>query len=105
MTTDTSARPQATSVVHVNNARTRVTEWRFGPGAETGAHVHEYDYVIVPIVPGRMRLDMADGTVNHADLELGRSYFREAGASHNVINESDGELAFVEVEFLEPARG
>lgn len=105
MTSESSARPKATSLVHVNSARTRVTEWRFGPSAETGAHVHEYDYVIVPIVAGRMRLEMPDGTVNHVELELGRSYFREAGVSHNVINEGDGDLAFVEVEFLEPARG
>ena len=50
-----------------------------------------------------MRLEMPDGTVNHAELEPGRSYFRSAGVSHNVINEGDGDLIFVEVEFLEPA--
>jgi quercetin dioxygenase-like cupin family protein len=100
----TSSRPLATSVGHVENGRTRVTEWRFGPHAETGAHTHEYDYVIVPIIPGRMRLEMPDGTENTVELVLGRSYFRPAGTAHNVINEGDSELAFVEVEFLEPAQ-
>ena len=95
-------RPKATSRQHVENGRTRVTEWRFAPGAETGAHTHEHDYVIVPVTASRMRLEMPDGTVNHADLEPGRSYFRPAGVSHNVINEGDGDLVFVEVEFLEP---
>lgn len=95
------SRPAATSLQHVENARTRVTEWRFAPGAETGFHTHEYDYVIVPVTPSRMRLEMADGTVNHADLEAGRSYFRPAGTAHNVINEGPGELVFVEVELLE----
>lgn len=102
--TTAAARPLATSHGHVENGRTRVTEWRFAPGAETGAHTHEYDYVIVPTTAGRMRLEMPDGSVTHTELEPGRSYFRKAGVSHNVINESDGALAFVEVEFLEPAQ-
>lgn len=101
--TETPSRPRATSRQHVENGRTRVTEWHFAPGAETGAHTHEYDYVIVPVTGSRMRLEMPDGTVGHAELEPGRSYFRPAGVSHNVINEGDGDLVFVEVEFLEPA--
>lgn len=94
----------ATAHGHVENARTRVTEWRFAPGAETGAHVHEFDYVIVPITSSRMRLDMPDGAVVYADLEPGRSYFRPAGTAHNVTNESDSDMIFVEVEFLEPSQ-
>lgn len=103
MTDSNASRPKATPHQHIENGRTRVTEWRFAPGAETGAHTHEYDYVIVPVTRSRMRLEMPDGTVNHAELEPGRSYFRSAGVSHNVINEGDGDLVFVEVEFLEPA--
>ena len=38
-----STRPKATPHQHIENGRTRVTEWRFAPGAETGAHTHEYD--------------------------------------------------------------
>jgi hypothetical protein len=41
-------RAQATPVVHIDDERFRATEWRFDPGAETGWHVHEHDYVIVP---------------------------------------------------------
>lgn len=101
---ETPTRPAATSLQHVGNGRTRVTEWRFAPGAETGFHTHGYDYVIVPVTRGRMRLEMPDGTAAVAELEPGRSYFRQAGASHNVVNEGGGELVFVEVEFLEPAK-
>ena len=39
---------QAVPTVQIDNERTRVTEWRFAPGASTGYHRHEYDYVIVP---------------------------------------------------------
>ena len=41
---------QAKSTVFIDNERTRVTEWRFAPGASTGWHRHEYDYVVVPLL-------------------------------------------------------
>lgn len=43
-----TALPQAIPTVQVDNDRVRVTEWRFAPGAETGEHIHEMDYVVVP---------------------------------------------------------
>jgi len=103
MSSDPTSRPMATSHLHLTNSRTRVTEWRFSPGAETGQHVHEYDYVIVPLTPGVMRIVLPDGTENQAELTPGRSYFRNAGVAHNVINVAKDDLAFVEVEFLDPA--
>lgn len=94
-------RPQAVSVSHVENERTRVTEWRLVPGAETGAHVHAYDYVIVPITSGAFHIVEPDGTERQFPLEPGRSYFRKAGVSHNVINDGSADIVFVEIEFLE----
>lgn len=101
----TTARPQATSVQHLENGLTRVTEWRFTPGAETGDHVHDYSYVIVPLTAGTLHLEHPDGSVTQADLVPGRSYCRAAGTKHNVINASDSDLAFVEVEFLDAPIG
>ncbi|PWC32740.1 cupin domain-containing protein [Azospirillum sp. TSO35-2] len=96
-----TTRPQAVSVSHVENERTRVTEWRLVPGAETGAHVHGYDYVIVPVTPGTFRLVDPSGAERLFPLEPGRSYFRKAGVSHNVINDGDADIVFVEVELLQ----
>ena len=96
-----STRPQAVSVSHVENERTRVTEWRLAPGAETGAHVHGYDYVIVPITPGTFTIVDPEGTPRAFPLEPGRSYFRKAGVSHNVINDGSSDIVFVEVELLQ----
>ena len=45
---------KAIPTVQVDNDRTRVTQWRFEPGAATGYHRHEYDYVIVPQTSGQM---------------------------------------------------
>lgn len=90
--------PKAEPTVQVDNEHVRVTEWRFAPGAETGFHIHEMDYVIVPCASGRLKLVAPDGTESFAALERGGSYFRNAGVHHNVINANDFEFSFVEVE-------
>ena len=69
----------------------RVTEWRFAPGAETGEHVHQMDYVVVPSGNGRLKLVSPQGEESFADLKHGVSYFRKAGVHHNVINANDFE--------------
>jgi hypothetical protein len=56
----------------IENARARVTRHRMAPGAHTGFHRHEYDYVIVPITGGRMRVIEAGGE-STADLAAGVS--------------------------------
>ena len=90
--------PQAVPSVQVDNDRVRVTEWRFAPGAETGEHIHEFDYVVVPSGNGRLMLVSPKGEESFAELKHGVSYFRKAGVHHNVINANDYEYAFVEIE-------
>jgi quercetin dioxygenase-like cupin family protein len=89
----TAAQP----TVQIDNDRVRVTEWRFAPGAETGFHRHEMDYVVVPLYDGTLRIETA-GDVMEAELRHGVSYARLAGAEHNVINSNSFEFAFVEIE-------
>jgi quercetin dioxygenase-like cupin family protein len=88
----------AEPTVQIDNEHVRVTEWRFTPGAETGEHLHEMDYVVVPLVDGRLRVDAADGSTGEHQLRAGSSYNRAAGARHNVINANDFSFAFVEIE-------
>lgn len=90
-------RPAASSTVQIDNDRLRVTEWRFAPGAATGHHRHEFDYVVVPLTTGQLRLVEPDGE-RVADLTAGHSYYRDAGVEHDVINASPGEFAFIEIE-------
>ncbi len=87
----------ATSRVQIDNDRVRVTEWRFAPGAETGWHVHEMEYVVVPLVDGLLRVDTGE-SVTDTQMYAGRSYSRPIGVSHNVANPNVFEYAFVEVE-------
>jgi len=85
--------------IQIDNDRTRVTEWRFAPGAATGFHRHAYDYVVVPQTSGQLKLVDSAGATTVATLQAGVSYFRNAGVEHDVINANAHEFVFVEVEF------
>lgn len=94
----------AEPVVHIDDDRFKVTEWRFAPGAETGWHRHEHDYVIVPLTDGTLRLDLPGGQQAQAELRQGVPYSRRVGVEHNVINGSQAApLAFLEVEVVDDA--
>ena len=80
--------------------RVKATEWAFAPGAETGWHTHGHDYVIVPLSDGRLLLEEPGGGTRKAELMLGIPYARKAGVEHNVINDGDGEMRFLEVEIV-----
>lgn len=88
---------QAKSIVHIDNDRVIVTEYRFGKGDSTGWHRHGHDYVIVPLADGRLKLVTSNGE-NFADLKKGAPYFRNAGVEHDVVNATDGEFGFIEIE-------
>ncbi|MFO1048377.1 MAG: cupin domain-containing protein [Geminicoccaceae bacterium] len=92
------ARPSATHTVQVDNERVRVTEWRFAPGAATGWHRHQHDYVVVPMTTGRLLLEEPGGTSRHSELSTGVSYFKAAGVEHDVVNDNPFDFVFVEIE-------
>ena len=77
-----------------------MTEYRFSPGAETGWHRHEHDYVVVPLLDGQLRLEEPGGTSRIAELRTHQPYSRRAGVEHNVVNPNAFEFAFLEIEHL-----
>ena len=87
----------AKAIVHIDNAKVIVTEYRFAPGANTGWHRHGHDYVVVPLMDGRLKLVTREGD-SVADMKAGVPYFRKEGVEHDVVNATDGEYAFIEVE-------
>jgi len=87
----------AVPTLQIDDERVRVTQWRFAPGASTGYHRHEWDYVVVPLHDGTLRLVEASGT-REVTLKAGVSYARPAGVEHEVINANAFEFAFVEIE-------
>jgi beta-alanine degradation protein BauB len=87
----------AKAVKHIENDRVIVTEYRFAKGDNTGWHRHAHDYVIVPLLDGRLKLVTSAGE-SFADMKKGAPYFRSAGVEHDVVNATDGDYAFIEVE-------
>ncbi len=88
----------AVPTVCIDNERTRVTEWHFAPGAATGWHRHEYDYTVVPMIDGRLKLVTEGGHEEFAELKAGVPYFRNAGVEHDVVNTNDYEFWFIDIE-------
>jgi beta-alanine degradation protein BauB len=74
-----------------------VTEWRLAPGAGTGQHRHNFDYVVVPLTYGRVKVVSAAGEAI-AEMQAGVAYARKAGVEHDVVNAGEAPLSFVEVE-------
>src|SRR5262245_25668925 len=91
----TAGRARAT--VQIDDARVRVTEWRFRPGDATGHHRHEMPYVVVPMTTGPLDIRGSSG-VAKAQLTAGQAYTRPAGVEHDVVNPNPYEFVFVEIE-------
>lgn len=89
----------AKAKVMIDNEKTRVTEWVFDIGDETGQHIHEFDYVVVPMLDGELKIINNNGEESISKLLNGGSYFRNKGVNHNVINNNNYEYSFVEIEF------
>jgi beta-alanine degradation protein BauB len=88
----------AKSTLLIDNDRVIVTRWDFAqPGEDTGWHRHGHDYVVVPLMNGRLRITHAEGE-SVADMTASAPYFRQEGVEHNVINATDGPFAFIEIE-------
>ena len=85
------------ATVLIDTERVRVTRWHFAPGAATGWHRHEYDYVVVPLTDGTLKLVESDGEID-SELKTGVPYFRETGVEHDVVNANDHEFTFIEIE-------
>ncbi len=91
--------PEARATQYINDERTRVTQWSFAqPGDVTGAHVHEFDYLVVPVTGGELTVVTDDGTETRMLQVAGTPYSGLAGTAHNVISASNSPVVFVEVE-------
>ena len=89
----------AKATVFIDNDRVIVTEYRFAPGESTGWHRHGHDYVVVPLMDGKVKLVTSAGE-SFAAMKTGVPYFRNEGVEDDVVNaDADkGEYAFIEIE-------
>ena len=91
-------RQQASATKLIDDDRVCVTRFDFAPGAETGWHTHGMDYVITAVTDCNFLLEHPDGTTSEAQVAAGEAYRRDAGIEHNVINNGDAPMSFIEVE-------
>ena len=89
----------AVAVLPAASVAVRVTTWSFEKaGDSTGAHVHEYNYVIVPVTGGTLTaVSTTDGSARTITQVAGSPYTGQAGLAHTVTADADG-IVFVEVE-------
>ena len=96
-------RKKANANIQIDNNRVRVTEYSFNKNEETGFHVHQWDYVVVPQTNGIILLVDQHNVETSAKLVKGQPYYKEAGVSHNVINNGEEKLVFIEIEIKDNA--
>ena len=87
----------AKAIKHIENDRVIVTEYRFAEHDNTGWHRHAHDYVVVPLLDGQLKLVTSTGE-SIAEMKRGVPYFRKAGVEHDVVNATEGNYAFIEIE-------
>ena len=90
---------RAASEILIDDDRTRITRWRIAPGAQTGWHRHEWDYVTIQQSGGRLHLENADGSEFHIDYVDGHARAFTAPVEHNATNVSDVEVRVLEIEY------
>jgi quercetin dioxygenase-like cupin family protein len=93
-------RPQAQARLVEDNDRVAIREWRFAPGAETGWHVHDRDYVVVYRTRAAHLVETLEGGIM-VDAAEGHSYFRRKGVEHNVVNVGSDDVVLMEIELKE----
>jgi beta-alanine degradation protein BauB len=78
---DENAMADARSETTIDDERVRVTTWSFEKaGDSTGAHVHEYDYVLVPVTGGTLTaVSTTDGSARTITQVAGSPYTGQAG--------------------------
>ena len=91
-------REKAKPTVQIDDDKVKVTRWDFSPGAETGWHRHEMDYIVVPLTDGALTAEIPDGSFVENKLTIGASYARLLGVEHNIINNSESPSSFIEIE-------
>ena len=74
----------ANSKVLVKNDKVIVTEWSFEVGDSTGQHKHQYNYVVVPMLDGELKIIDKENKETISKLSKGVAYYRDKGVEHNV---------------------
>ncbi len=92
---------EATAEILLENEVFRVTKWTLAPGETIPMHVHEHEYVVIPMLPTPMEVTPAGEDTFVFEMVPGTSYSRPKGSEHQIHNPSRTDtVQFIEVEAL-----
>ena len=94
----TTAASKNASKVVLENARVRVRDVTFLPGASAGMHTHDLPHVGVVIQGGTLLFKSPDGKSESMKLDTGGVGFREANVTHEPTNPGKTPVRVIEVE-------
>ena len=86
--------------VLIDNDKVKVTEWFLDVGDSTGHHIHEYNYIIIPMLDGELKILDKDNNATISKLTKGGAYYRGKGVEHDVINNNNFPYSFIEIELI-----
>ena len=86
--------------VLIDNDKVKVTEWSFKVGDSTGHHIHEYNYIVVPMLDVELKTINKDNNETISKLSKGGAYYREKGVEHIVLNNNNFPYSFIEIELI-----
>ena len=89
----------AQATTSIDDERVRITTWTFeADGDNTGHHIHEYDYIVVPVTGGTFIVTDPDGATHELTQRAGSPYLGTAGTEHDVASNAGTRAVFVEIE-------
>ena len=90
----------AKPTVLIENDKIKVTEWYFEVNDSTGHHIHEYDYIVVPMLDGELKILDKNNKETISKLNKGGAYYRDKGVEHDVFNNNNFPYSFIEIELI-----
>jgi len=90
----------ANANVLIDNDKVKVTEWSFEVGESTGHHIHKYNYIVIPMLDGELKIVDKNNNETISKLAKGGAYYREKGVEHNVLNNNNIPYSFIEIELV-----
>jgi len=87
----------AVATVKVDNARVRVTEWRFAPRRAHRPSSARVRYVVVPLTTGSLTAHRPR-RARHQRAPRRQPYYRDAGVAPDVRNANSSSSPFIEIE-------
>ena len=86
--------------VLIDNDKVKVTDWSFEIGDSTGHHVHEYNYIVIPMLNGELKILDKNNVEAISKLSKGGAYYRDKREEHHVFNNNNSPYSFIKIELI-----